>query len=449
MSPIHLAAQFRVRFQTTKQQRRDEPSFSRKSTGKGRKWLLAEITLLVLPAVGLLVPSHGFIAVEPVAPQNGLFAVNTTSDVVVDGACANGLAGCSLRGAIQAANSQPGTDDIEFDLPAGSVINLTQALPNLSEDVNITGPGASLLTVRRDTGSNFSVFNVTTTGMVAFSGLTISNGSVPSRGGGAGIANTTSGTVNITNCTISDNFASNDGAGGGIFTQIGTVNVTNSTISGNSAVNGGGIFNGGGTVTITNTTIFGNSSADGGAMYIGSGFVTITNSTFSGNSASSTGGAIHIDSGAVTITNSTISSNESGAGGGFHNTDATVNARSTIIALNRATTGPDIFGAVVSQGFNLIGNESDATITARRSDQIGDPGSPIDPLLGPLQDNGGPTFTHALFLGSPAIDQGTGNGLTADQRGEGFPRTFDVPRIRNARGGDGTDVGAFELRRAR
>ena len=248
---------------------------------------------------------------------------------------------------------------------------------------------------------------------------------------------------------ISGNFASNDGAGGGIFTQIGTVNVTNSTITGNSAVNGGGIFNGGGTVTITNTSIFGNSSADGGAMYIGSGFVRITNSTFSGNSASSTGGGIHIDSGAVTITNSTISSNGAGAGGGFHNTDATVNASSTIIALNIATTGPDIFGAVVSQGFNLIGNESDATITARRSDQIGTAGSPIDPLLGPLQDNGGPTFTHALLLGSPAIDQGTGNDLTTDQRGVGFPRTFDVRRIRNARGGDGTDVGAFELRRAR
>ena len=92
---------------------------------------------------------------------------------------------------------------------------------------------------------------------------------------------------------------------------------------------------------------------------------------------------------------------------------------------------------------------SPTTITARRSDQIGDPGSPIHLLLGPLQDNGGPTFTHALLLGSPAIDQGTGNGLTADQRGEGFPRTFDVPRMRNARGGDGTDAGAFELRRAR
>src|SRR4030095_13826551 len=115
------------------------------STGKGRKWLLmAEIALLMLAAVGLLVLSQDLIAAEPVSPQSGIFVVNTTSDVVVEGACANGLAGCSLRGAIHAANTQAGTDDIEFDLPAGSVINLTQALPDLSEGVNITGPGTSV-----------------------------------------------------------------------------------------------------------------------------------------------------------------------------------------------------------------------------------------------------------------------------------------------------------------
>jgi CSLREA domain-containing protein len=433
-------------------------NLSRESTGKGRKWLLlAEIALLALPAVGLLVLSHDLIAGDPVAPQSAIFVVNTTSDIVVDGACANGLADCSLRGAIQAANSQPGTDDIEFDLPAGSVINLTQALPDLSEGVNITGPGANVLTVRRDTGGDYGIFDVTTTGTVAFSGLTISNGNAPSGGGGAGIANSTSGTVNVTNCTISGNFASNNGAGGGIFTQIGTVNVTNCTISGNSAVNGGGIFNGGGTVTITNTSIFGNSAltgstfAQGGGIFSGSGGVTITNSTISGNSASFAGGGIHTDSGGVTITNSTISGNGAGGGGGINNGDTVVTARSTIIALNlTATTGPDVNGALTSQGFNLIGNNSGATIfTPRRSDQIGTAGSPIDPLLGPLQDNGGPTFTHALLLRSPAIDQGTSNGLTTDQRGAGFPRTFDVPRIRNVRGGDGTDVGAFELRRAR
>jgi hypothetical protein len=68
---------------------------------------------------------------------------------------------------------------------------------------------------------------------------------------------------------------------------------------------------------------------------------------------------------------------------------------------------------------------------------------PLDARLGPLQDNGGPTFTMALLPGSPAIDQGVSQGLSTDQRG--MPRTADQPNISNASGGDGTDIGAFEL----
>ena len=373
----------------------------------------------------------------------GLYSVNTTSDTVVVGACANGLAGCSLRGAIQAANSHLGDDAIEIDLLAGSVINLTQALPDITEGVNISGPGASALTVRRNTGGDYRIFNVETSDTVAFSGLTISNGRALSGGPdgvGAGIRNATTGTINVTNCTISGNAAN---SGGGIFTQIGTVNVTNCTISGNS---GGGIFNGGATVTINNSTISGNSTSDGGGIFSGSGFVTIINSTISSNSASLTGGGIHSISGLVSITNSTISGNGAGGGGGISNGDAVVNVRNTIIALNTATTGPDVSGAVTSQGFNLLGNNSGATIlSAQLSDQIGTPGSPIDPLLGVLQDNGGPTFTRALLSGSPAIDKGHSSGSATDQRGPGFPRTFDDPAITNASGGDGTDIGAFEL----
>src|SRR5436190_2167770 len=65
-------------------------------------------------------------------------------------------------------------------------------------------------------------------------------------------------------------------------------------------------------------------------------------------------------------------------------------------------------------------------------------------MLGPFQDNGGPTFTHALLPGSPAIDKGKNfNGSTTDQRG--LPRTFDDPTVSNATGGDGTDIGAFEV----
>ena len=88
------------------------------------------------------------------APSQGgiLYSVNTTDDTVVVGACQNGNPGCSLRGAIQAANSHPGVDGIVLDLPAGSVINLTGALPDLTEGVDIIGPGANLVTVRRGAG---------------------------------------------------------------------------------------------------------------------------------------------------------------------------------------------------------------------------------------------------------------------------------------------------------
>ena len=89
-----------------------------------------------------------------------LYFVNTTSDTVVIGACQNGNPGCSLRGAIQTANSHPGADGIEIDLPMGSVINLTAALPDITESVGIIGPGANLVTVRRDTGGSYRIFNV-------------------------------------------------------------------------------------------------------------------------------------------------------------------------------------------------------------------------------------------------------------------------------------------------
>ena len=99
----------------------------------------------------------------------------------------------------------------------------------------------------------------------------------------------------------------------------------------------------------------------------------------------------------------------------------------------------------ISENFNLIGNSAGATISsAQFSDQIGTPGATIDPLLGPLQDNGGPTFTHALLSGSPAIDKGHSSGSATDQRG--FTRPGGQPTIENATiDGDGGDIGAYEV----
>ena len=147
----------------------------------------------------------------------------------------------------------------------------------------------------------------------------------------------------------------------------------------------------------------------------------------------------------MSVTNSTISGNTAQfRGGGINSNITTLRSRNTIIALNTAPSGPDVFGTLTSENFNLIGNNSGVTITpAQLADQIGTPGSPINPMLGPLQNNGGATLTRALLSGSPAMDKGHSSGSATDQRG--FPRTFDDPMIPNATGGDGTDIGAFEL----
>ena len=119
-------------------------------------------------------------------------------------------------------------------------------------------------------------------------------------------------------------------------------------------------------------------------------------------------------------------------GGGIYAFGA-ARSDSNIIALNNAPTGPDFTGGggLQSTGYNIIGNNADAVISSQPTDQIGTPAAPIDPLLDPLANNGGPTLTHALQSGSPAIDRGDPAAPPEDQRGYG---RVGVP-----------DVGAFEF----
>ena len=134
------------------------------------------------------------------------------------------------------------------------------------------------------------------------------------------------------------------------------------------------------------------------------------------------------------ISNSTIAGNSStGQGGGVRNSPGgIVNARNTILANNMAPTGPDIFGSLTTSGYNLIGN-SDGGTGFDDTDLLN-----VEPLLGPLQYNGGTTQTMALLPGSPAIDAGDNTDAPDwDQRGPGYPRiTPDDPMI---------DIGAFEV----
>jgi hypothetical protein len=280
---------------------------------------------------------------------------------------------------------------------------------------------------------------------------TLSQNSATFLGGGI----YTGSSLEITNSVLSGNYSAGSGTdlgGGGIFNYFGPVmTVVNSTFSFNStAGSGGGIDNRGGTVTIENSTFSGNSARGwGGGIEndaTGPGYsatLRVSNSTLSGN-ASGGGGAIANDpyggTATVVIFNSTLSGN-SGAGYGdsIHNL-GTVEFGSTILNVGHSGTNLWGFGTVISDGYNLSSDRAGGGLT-QPTDWIN-----TDPMVGPLQNNGGPTFTHALLPGSPAIDKGKNfSGSVYDQRGSAFPRTYDNPGVANAPGGDGTDIGAFEL----
>jgi len=356
----------------------------------------------------------------------------------------------SLRAAIDQANAMPGPDTIAFAPSVTGTITLSSALPNLSTYITVDGPGASVLTVSRSAAPGtpeFGIFTVTAGAEVTISGLTITNGQA-GPGFGGGISN--AGTLTVTNSTLSGNSAA-DGAG--IFNG-GTLTVTNSTLSGNSAFVGGGGIGNAGTLTVTNSTLSGNSAFAGGGIFIfNTGSVTVTtvtNSTLSGNSAigsgvsiftGGVGGGIAINGGTLTVTNSTFSGNSAlvrgstspGEGGGIFNTSGSVTGTVTVTTSIFANpTGGNLVseaGTVfISLGHNLF---SDVPGVALDSTDLLN----VDPLLGPLADNGGPSFTQALLPGSPAIGAGAPvAGVTTDQRG--------IPRPQ----GGAPDIGAFESR---
>jgi hypothetical protein len=158
--------------------------------------------------------------------------------------------------------------------------------------------------------------------------------------------------------------------------------------------------------------------------------------------ATGSGGGIR-NSGTLTVTNSTLSANAASAGGQTHNSfgggidnSNALDLRNTLVAGNTAATSPDLSGSVSSLGHNLIGDGTGGSGFIA-TDLVGTSANPIDPRLGPLQDNGGPTLTLALMPGSPAIDAGDNtDGPAFDQRG--FARIV----------GGAIDIGAFEVQPA-
>ena len=351
--------------------------------------------------------------------------------------------------------------------------------------VNISG-----VTIRNGGtgGQGGGIFNV---GILTLTNSTVSGNNAA--GGGGGILNDAGGTLTLTNSTVSGNNAAGDG--GGIFNNnVSTLTLTNSTVSGNTTGDdGGGIINDhGSTATLTNSTVSGNDAGDdgggirnfgttnlfsstiannraglnssptnfgGGGVHNFGGTLTLTNSTVSGNVARTHGGGIFVETGTVASFSSTIAnnradaeSNGSGIGAGVYiwsELGATGNFQNTIIANNQVGSNPnnirDCAGVLTSQGYNLIRiTPAGECIVAPVTGDV----FSSDPLLGPLQNKGGPTQTHALLAGSPAIDAGNPSGcrdnlgalLATDQRG--FLRPADGDGNGTAR----CDIGTYEAK---
>ncbi len=280
----------------------------------------------------------------------------------------------------------------------------------ISKSLTLAGAGAGQTILNGSGSFQAPLVTITgTAGQVTLSGLTLQGNFAPNGGALLNAGQPGQETTRLVNSVVTGNQATM--FGGGIDNAGGDLQVISSTISGNAGLNtGGGIANSdSGSVTIIASTISGNASLNtGGGIYNHSGAVRLAASTVYSNTAG-TGGGISDQGGALTLSASTIYSNtarSSGAGLILQNSPP-VTLTSTILAGNHArVSGPDCSGAtLISGGYNLLGNNSGCTglTDGQNGDQVGTPGSPLDPRLGSLQDNGGPTPTLALLPGSPVI----------------------------------------------
>ena len=289
----------------------------------------------------------------------------------------------------------------------------------------------------------------TSSGAVTLNSSTLSGNSSADDGGGI---YTKSGAVTLNSSTVSGNSTTrNYSDGGGIRSYSGAVTLNSSTVSGNSSDDhGGGIHAIYGSVTLTDSTVNGNSSGKhGGGIYAYSVTVTLDSSTVSGNNSARDGGGIFSYFGAVTLNSSTVSGNNSGDNGGGISLGSVehgiagdrLTLRNSIVAGNSDSgTAPDVWKLGSSANdlivdYSLIGNTTGSSITAGTG-----VGNVLDQaaLLGPLADNGGPTQTHALLAGSPALN--AGDPAIAFSANEFDQRSTPFSRVQNGR----VDIGAVE-----
>lgn len=414
--------------------------------------LVRPLLLTAALTAALLVPAGSASALS--------YPVTSTADTTTKG---------TLRASIEEANAHAGADSIPIEV--NGTIELDSALPGIGGGITISGPGAGLLTVaREEPAPAFGIFQISGS-TSTLSGLTIRGGVAVT---GGGILNG-SGDLTLVRVIVTGNEARSEGAGtliasgGGIFSN-GSLTLRESTVSGNVATATGGDENvaaGGGiesegALLVERSTISGNqalalgaagskSEAVGGGLALPSGVVNIAESTISGNTLlasgaeaiSARGGGIW--GGGITITGSTIAGNaakliEAGSTTRFVAGDnLALSSGSPIrdsLVVDPQGDADSCANPLLSGGFNL--DEDGSCGLAKSNDLAG-----VVAGLEPLADNGGPTWTMALAAGSAAIDRGSSFGTSVDQRG--LPRPSDFASISDAEGGDGSDIGAFEL----
>lgn len=358
-----------------------------------------------------------------------VFTVTKTDDTL-DGACD---LDCSLREAVAAANAAAGTGVIV--LPEGRYL-LTRT--GTDEDQAATGDldlrsdlvllGGGALTTTIDGGLLDRVLDVPSGSHVEIQDVTVRGGRVAGNGGGIRAL----GDLALRRVTVTANEAASGFGGGLYFDGDNTLTVEAGAITLNTAAGGGGGVALGGTARFTNVTISGNRSLNdfGGGVYTFSDAEAVfANATITGNRAARLGGGLFAESSAfISVDRSEL--------------------RNSILAGNTATQGdPDCSGAPVSGGYNLIGDGTNClAFSPATHDLEGTQASPLDPRLGALGNNGGPTPTHVPAANSPALNGGNpapaGGGTACaatDQRGasrQGFGAEEAPTRC---------DIGAFEV----
>jgi len=396
----------------------------------------------------------------------------------------------SLRQAIIDANATVAADTINFNTAAHfsipRTITLTSGQLSITAPLTLDAPSASGSQVTVSANNNSRVFRITPTAaatitlrnLIITQGRAIGSGIYDSDGYGAGINVTGNfATFILENSTVSQCVA--DGHGGGInFNSVAATFSTCKLIQNTAGGSGGGIKHGIGSITMLDCTVGSNISNGpdgGGGLSISGDTCTISSSTISQNQADGYAGGLAANSDAVVdIVNSTISSNTSlfqvggistiydaqltltnctvtantanQYGGILGGSSSAIRLANTIVAGNTVTAGapqPDVSGDFTTLGGNLIGVEDTVGFftDGYLKDQVGTLAAPLSPLLGPLANNGGPTSTHALLAGSPAIEAGKNSLVTAPPFTASFLDQLGQPRTI----GSFVDIGAFEF----